>query len=115
MAGKKILLGNVYNSIELLKKSKTDYEFRTTFIPGMVEEKEIIKIAEHLNGSKRFVLQQFKPVCGTLDKNFSSLPLIPRETLLEIAEKINGIKEVYIKTASGTELLGAEKKLELIK
>ncbi len=48
-------------SIALLKHSGLDYEFRTTCVPGFVEEGDIRALAEILRGGKRWVLQQFVP------------------------------------------------------
>ncbi|MEM3618255.1 MAG: anaerobic ribonucleoside-triphosphate reductase activating protein [Candidatus Bathyarchaeia archaeon] len=46
-------------SIELLKKGKVDYEFRTTVVPAVVTSKDIEEIGELCMGAKRIVLQQF--------------------------------------------------------
>ena len=51
-----VLLG----SIQLIRRSGVDYEFRTTVVPGLVGEGELLEIAETLRGSKRYVLQGFK-------------------------------------------------------
>ena len=46
-------------SIETLKASKADYEFRTTVVPGVVTAWDIREIGELCMGAKRLVLQQF--------------------------------------------------------
>ncbi|KIH76311.1 pyruvate formate lyase activating enzyme [Geoalkalibacter ferrihydriticus] len=48
-------------SVQLLKSSALDYEFRTTCVPGFVEESDIRALGELLTGGRRWVLQQFVP------------------------------------------------------
>ena len=63
------LIENVKKTIDLLKQNKIDYEFRITLIEEYHSENVINKIAELLNGAKRFYLQQFKVSDGVLNKN----------------------------------------------
>jgi pyruvate formate lyase activating enzyme len=59
--GYRITPEELLDSIQLIRKSGADYEFRTTVVPGLVDEKDLLEIAETLRGSKRYVLQGFKP------------------------------------------------------
>ena len=56
----------VTRSIALLQESVIDYEFRTTVVPGLLNEEDIAAIARWIEGAKQYVLQQFRPV-NTLD------------------------------------------------
>jgi pyruvate formate lyase activating enzyme len=56
-------------SIQLIRKGGIDYEFRTTVVPGVVDGNDLEDIAKMLMGSKRYVLQGFKPGV-TLSKDF---------------------------------------------
>ena len=47
----------VCESVEFLKKSKTDYEFRTTIVREFHTEDDIMKIGEWLKDSKKYFLQ----------------------------------------------------------
>jgi len=58
--GKEIDLNNINKSIDLIKDSNIDYEFRTTVIPGLVDKNDIIEIGKWLKGVKKIVLQQFR-------------------------------------------------------
>lgn len=58
----------IKKSVEIIKKFK-NYEFRTTFIPGLIDEEGAKKIGEWLNGSKIFFIQQFRGI-KTFDKEF---------------------------------------------
>ncbi len=74
MAGKQIDVKNIQQSIDLIKQSKIDYEFRTTIVPNLIDEKEIEKIGKWLSGSKTYTLQQFVPQ-KTLDTSLQeSIP-----------------------------------------
>jgi len=66
------LLDNIQKSIDLLKKGLIDYEFRTTFVPGLHTKDDISAIAKWLKPAKRFYLQNFRPE-KTLNPSFSTL------------------------------------------
>jgi len=51
----------VRRSIRLLRRGGVDHEFRTTVVPGLLDGDDLEEIARTLIGSKRYVLQQFKP------------------------------------------------------
>jgi pyruvate formate lyase activating enzyme len=46
-------------SVELIRNSGVDYEFRTTAVPGIHGEKNFLEIAKWLEGSKKYVLQKY--------------------------------------------------------
>ncbi|MDD5750786.1 MAG: anaerobic ribonucleoside-triphosphate reductase activating protein, partial [Candidatus Pacebacteria bacterium] len=66
------LLDNIQKSVDLLKKGSVDYEFRTTFVPGLHTKDDILAITRWLKPAKRFYLQNFRPE-KTLDPNLSAL------------------------------------------
>jgi len=51
----------VKRSIGLLRRGNVDHEFRTTVVPGLLDGDDLEEIARGLSGSKRHVLQGFKP------------------------------------------------------
>jgi len=57
-----------------------DYEFRTTAVPDIVEEKDIEKIGKLLEGAKKYFLQQFKPE-NTLKEEYSKKKSYSEEKL----------------------------------
>ncbi len=59
----------IKKSVELIKNSNINYEFRTTVVPGLFDEETAIKIGKWLKGSKRYVLQQFRNEKGMIDKS----------------------------------------------
>lgn len=48
-------------TIKLIRRSGIDHEFRTTVVPGLLDGDDLEEIAVTLAGSKRYVLQQFRP------------------------------------------------------
>lgn len=59
-ANSKIDAERIRLSVELIRNSGIDYEFRTTVVPGLHEEKDFEKIGKWLKGSKKYVLQAFE-------------------------------------------------------
>jgi len=85
VVGCKVNLKNIQESIDLIKQSKIEYEFRTTIVPGLIDIKEIKKISQWLNRSKAFALQQFRKE-KTLDKSWQKVMPYSDEKLKEMAE-----------------------------
>ena len=83
----------IKESIELIKNSKIDYEFRTTLDPLSLTKEDILKIAELIKGSKAYYLQQFHNY-KTLNKDYKNLKPIEDKEILEILEKIKPFFEV---------------------
>ena len=48
-------------TIKLIRRSGVDHEFRTTVVPGLLDGDDLEEIAMTLAGSRRYVLQQFRP------------------------------------------------------
>lgn len=57
----KVDMDAVERSIRLLRRGNVDHEFRTTVVPGLLDGDDLEEIAQTLAGSKRYVIQQFKP------------------------------------------------------
>ena len=57
-------------SIEIIKKSGIEHEFRTTVAPGIVDMKDIQNICQLLSGAQCYVLAGYVPG-HTLDPNFT--------------------------------------------
>jgi pyruvate formate lyase activating enzyme len=82
------LFDNVLKSVKVLKESGIDYEFRTTVVPGMHTEEDIIEIAGQLKGAKMYALQKFKPEDTTIDPRFAKLAPYPDSFLTDLCSKI---------------------------
>uniref|UniRef100_A0A7C4XLQ1 Anaerobic ribonucleoside-triphosphate reductase activating protein n=1 Tax=candidate division WOR-3 bacterium TaxID=2052148 RepID=A0A7C4XLQ1_UNCW3 len=55
------ILGGIKKSISILLEGNIDYEFRTTCVPGIIDEGTIEKIGVEIKGARRWVLQRFVP------------------------------------------------------
>ncbi len=87
------MISQVQKSIDIIKNSNKDYEFRTTVAPRIVDEKDIKEIGEWLGGSKKIVLQQFRPE-KVLEPSFKDV----RPYSLQELEKMVNILEPHIET-----------------
>ncbi len=92
-AGVEADLEKIQKSIDILKEGKVDYEFRSTIVPGLHAEKDVISMAEWLKGAKKYLLQDFRPE-KTLNPEFEKIKPQPKEFLLKIKEKIAGYFEI---------------------
>lgn len=87
------LFENVKESMRILSKSNIDYELRTTVVPGLVDQEDVISIAERIKGAKKYVLQQFMPKV-TLDKQYGKIEPYSKTQLEEMKEKIANYVEL---------------------
>jgi pyruvate formate lyase activating enzyme len=71
----KNFLEKVKETVGILLNSKVDYEFRTTVVPTLHNEKDIEEISRDIRGCKKYVLQKFDVSIRkkTLDPTFSEL------------------------------------------
>ncbi len=86
IVGVNVDVKKIIRSIEIIKNSGIEHEFRTTVIPTLRKE-DILKIAEIVKPSP-YYLQQFKNE-KTLRDEYKRLNPYPREFLEEIAKEIS--------------------------
>lgn len=85
-AGTEINIEDINKSIELIKKSGIDYEFRSTVIPSFFNEEIIMNIGKWLKGTKKYSLQQFKSDIPLLDKTFEGEKPFKKEVFKKFKE-----------------------------
>lgn len=85
--------GALLKTIEILKSGKTEYEFRTTVVPKIVDEKDITRMGEVAKGAESYALQQFIPG-DTLSEEYENLQPYPPDVLTKFAETLR----MYVKT-----------------
>jgi pyruvate formate lyase activating enzyme len=88
LSGVKVDIKKIQKSIDIIRKSGVDYEFRTTFIPEFLTQKDIVEIGEWLNGSKRFYIQQFKNDVPMISSKMCSIKPYSQDEILSTLEKI---------------------------
>jgi pyruvate formate lyase activating enzyme len=74
----------IERSIALLKEGDIPYEFRTTVVPGLLDEDDVAEIAQWIAGADQYTLQQFRPV-NTIDPTLEKLSPYPTEMLQTMA------------------------------
>lgn len=94
---KNMVIENIKKSIDILKNSGIDYEFRTTIIKEYHTKEDIISIL-NIVGDSKYYLQNFELSDNVLDKNlhgFSEYELIDMQNILSLKYnnvEIRGIK-----------------------
>jgi pyruvate formate lyase activating enzyme len=79
-------LTRLEQSLSLLRDGEIPYEFRTTIVPGLLDEEDVEEIARWIAGAERYVLQQFRPL-HTLDPALEALSPCPVERLQAMARR----------------------------
>lgn len=85
----KVMLDNIKKSIEMLKKSNIDYEFRTTLVKEFHSKDTVKKIVESVKGAKNYYLQNFK----SSEETISEKTLTPLDDK-EIEEIVESVKDI---------------------
>jgi len=75
---------DIARSIEFVRTSGLPYIFRTTVVPGLVGEKDLLEIAQMLHRAKRFQIQQFSRR-NPVDKIFALVEPYPEEEINRLA------------------------------
>lgn len=71
--GVEVDINKIKQSISIIKESGINYEFRTTVVPTIIGEKELIEIAKELKGSKKYILQQFSNKREMINPHFQKI------------------------------------------
>lgn len=82
----------IQRSVSLIINSGIDYEFRTTVLPSMIKKEDMLRIAELIQGAKKYAIQQFCPNGGVLDL---AMPTDHSYTKKEL-EELKSIVEPYV-------------------
>ena len=78
---------SIKESINLILKAKSPYEFRTTVVESQLEENDILQIGKMIAGASRYILQKFVPT-KTLDKKFQKEKSHSDEKLQQIKNRL---------------------------
>ncbi|MFH1294837.1 MAG: anaerobic ribonucleoside-triphosphate reductase activating protein [Candidatus Aenigmatarchaeota archaeon] len=98
VAGAKVDVGMIRTSIDLIRNSGVDYEFRVTVVPKLHSEEDLLTMGNELRGAKKMTLQQFRPLI-TLDPEFRNEKPYTEEFLKTVAKKLEGMfGKVIIRT-----------------
>ncbi len=84
------LTEKIEKSINILKARGIDYEFRSTIVPTIHDENEILEMAEWIGPAKKYYLQGFRPE-KTINPELEKIKPFPEEWLLDVKGKINSL------------------------
>ncbi len=84
-AGVPVDLASIKRSLDILRHSKLEVIFRTTAIPGLVEEPQLERIGRALGNVKRYIVQAFRNV-DTLRPDFACLEEFSQERVDRMRE-----------------------------
>jgi pyruvate formate lyase activating enzyme len=94
LADVKTDIKKIEKSIDIIKNSGLEYEFKTTFAPELLTKEDIKDIAKWLNGSKRFYLQQFENCMPLVSSKLQNVEPISKEKFLETLNDIKSYFEI---------------------
>ena len=80
-------LRKIEESVGVIRSSGVDYEFRTTVLPRLLSEADMMKIGQWLKGSRKYAIQQFRSV-KTLDASYARERPYSAQDLRNLAEKL---------------------------
>jgi len=89
-AGVKVDLEAIRNSVELLRASPIEHDFRLTVVPGLHVEEDVRAVAELLQGGGPLVLQDFSPH-DTLDPRLREVQPYGREWIERMQREVDRI------------------------
>lgn len=92
-------LCDIQYSIDIIRQSGIDYEFRTTVVPGLHSVKDIEQIAKYaIQGSKKYVIQNFWNAGELINKCYAKVPSFGQTELEAFANAARPyVKEVKIR------------------
>ncbi|MFH1014078.1 MAG: anaerobic ribonucleoside-triphosphate reductase activating protein [Thermoplasmatota archaeon] len=88
LAGTKVDIKKIQKSIDIIRNSGVDYEFKTTFVPGLLVKEDIVQIGMWLDGSEKFFLQQFKNNTATISSDLENVTSYSKDDLLDALEEV---------------------------
>ncbi len=84
----KCKIDDIRRSIDIIKKSNINYEFRTTVVEGLLSKEDVLKIAKSIKGAKVYFIQRFIP-SKTLNKAYMNKSSITNDELDEIKKDVS--------------------------
>lgn len=86
--GTTIDIDKIKQSINIIKNSEIDYEFRTTIVPEIHELEDIRTIVKQIAPAKKFFIQNFRNDKECLSRHFNQVKPFNDEDLQEIVNEI---------------------------
>jgi len=90
VVGTKIDISKIVESVKILKSSGLPYEFRSTLVPGLHDQEDILAMSQEIAGAEKWFLQKFKSDTDLVDKEFkekTSFTDFEMKEMLQVAQK----------------------------
>ena len=91
--GVRVDIKRITESVELIKSSGVDYEFRTTVVPGLHSKKEIKEIVKIISPARKYFLQTFRST-KNIDPSLIGSPAPSDDFMEELKSEVEGMLEV---------------------
>jgi len=88
IAGTKTDIKKIKQSIELIKNSGIDYEFRTTVVKNMLSPEDLEQIGKEIKGAEKYFLQKFIP-SKAVDEKMLNETTYTDEEFKELEKQLN--------------------------
>ncbi len=85
----------VLSTVTLLRHSSVEHEFRTTFVPGLLQAADILAIAAELAGCSHYVLQKFQPSDTLIDPALKSVWTPQLEEMEDLAFRCRKYVQIF--------------------
>lgn len=92
----KIKKRQIKKSIKLIMQSGLSYEFRSTLLPELHSQKDLIKMSKLIKGAEKYFLQKFIPTGNLNNQEFNKLKPYSDKDMASLAK----ICEPYVKKVS---------------
>ena len=80
------LVSKVYESVDILKEGKIDYEFRTTVVRELHSREDMICLAKEIAGASKYYIQSYVDSDNVIERKYTSYS---KEELTDIAKCIS--------------------------
>lgn len=98
VAGRPVDLEAIRTSINLIRTAAPAYEFRTTVVPELLTEEDLLSIGKELAGSDKYVLQPFRPTHPLINPELELAAPCPVSFLEKVAKELRAwIKTVEVR------------------
>ncbi len=77
---------NIKKSIKLTMQSNLPYEFRSTLLPALHAQKDLIKMVKLIKGAKRYYLQKFIPTGNLNNQAFNDFKSFTDKQMKDLAK-----------------------------
>lgn len=84
--GEKAVFADIRESIDIVK-ALPEYEFRTTMIPGIVDENDVIELLRQIGPVRKYILQRFYS-SKTLSPDFTNIASYQKGYLEELSKRV---------------------------